>query len=440
MVILSFLCAIFLGAIALSLPLATQETGRMSFIDSLFTATSATCVTGLIVKDTPNYFTPFGKTIIFVLFQAGGLGIMTFSTLFAVILGRRIGLREGEVFRNTFGKQNIIGLKKLIAYILGITFIVELAGASLLFLRWRAVTDWSLFENIYNSVFHAVSAFCNAGFALFSDNFIGYRGDPVINIVMVMLIIAGGIGFVVILDLLGLFFKEPHARRLSLQSKIVLITSFILILAGAALFFLFEKNNTLAGLSASDGLWCSFFQSVTARTAGFNTVPIDRLTIPALTILIFLMFIGASPGSTGGGIKTSTFATLFAYVGHALFNKKRVMMFGRSIPHKVIRESLIIILLSAAWVFVFTVILTYLQLKAGRADISFMQALFEVTSAFGTVGLSTGITSTLDTMSKLCIIATMIAGRVGPLTLAFAVAYKEKQDVFVFPEESIMVG
>ncbi len=437
--ILSFLCAILIGTAALSLPIATEGPERMTLVDSLFTATSATCVTGLIVKDTSSHFATFGRWVIFALFQMGGLGIMTFSTLFAVMLGKKLGFLETDILRNTLDKHNILGLKKLIVYILGITVATEAIGAAVLFFRWRMITDWTVVATLEKSIFHAVSGFCNAGFALFANSLESFSADPVINLIMIALIFLGGIGFVVILDSLGLLYKRGPERRLSLQSKIALTTSLVLIVVGALLIFIFEKDNLLRVMSWPQRLWAATFQSVTARTAGFNTIPIGQMATPTLLSLVFLMFIGASPGSTGGGIKTCTFAILIAAVATMIRNRKHVRLYNRSIPTQVIRESIVIFLLAGAWVFIFTVVLTWVE--AGHAGgTSLMKSLFEIVSAFGTVGLSTGITEGLSSAGKLCVTATMFAGRLGPLTLALAIAFKERKESYRFPEESVMVG
>ncbi len=436
LLILSFLCAILIGTVLLSLPAATCGPARTSLVDSLFTATSATCVTGLVVKDTGGYFTPFGRWVIFALFQAGGLGIMTFSTLFAVLLGRRIGFHDPDIIKSTLDRNSILGLNKLLLYIAGITLTVEGVGAACLFLRWRAITDWSVIETAEKAIFHSVSGFCNAGLSLFRNSFMRFEGDPIINLTMILLIFFGGIGFIVIADLIGLFVEKGARRRLSLQSKIALTVSAALILAGAVLLLLFEKDNVMRLMAWPQKIWGALFQSVTARTAGFNTLPIDSLTTPSLVFLAFLMFVGASPGSTGGGIKTCTFAVLVATVIAMLKNKRRVMMFNRSVPRTIVRESLVIFFLGISWVFALSIIVAFLQGGHG----SFMKTLFEVVSAFGTVGLSAGITEGLNDASKLCIIVTMFAGRVGPLTLALALAFKERTDKYVFPEENLMVG
>lgn len=435
MLILSFLCAIIVGTVMLSLPLATRGPENISLIDSLFTSTSAVCVTGLTVKDTALNFSPFGRWVIFVLFQMGGLGIMTFSTLFAVMLGRKIGFYEVDVIRSTLDKQNIVGLKKLILYILTITLTCEILGAFSLFLRWKAQTAWNTFEILEKAVFHSVSAFCNAGFSLFSASFSQFKEDPYITFTIISLILVGGIGFVVIMDFIGLLYKKGANKRISLQSKTVLSVSFCLVAVGAILLFLFEKDGIMKGLSGPQKIWNSIFQSVTARTAGFNTLPIGEMSAPSMMVMIFLMFIGASPGSTGGGIKTCTFAVLIATVYAMMKSKKRVDFFKRSIPRQVIREAIVIFFLAVSWIFIFTLLVVFFQ-----KDLSFFKALFEVVSAFGTVGLSTGITSSLNGFSKLCIIMTMFAGKVGPLTLALAVAFRERSDKYTFPEESIMVG
>ncbi len=363
---------------------------------------------------------------------------MTFSTLFAVILGRKLGFRQLDVLGETLDRDNVLGVKKLLLYITGITLVMELTGALALFLRWKSITDWTTLQTIERAVFHSVSAFCNAGFALFHNSLEAFKADPYINITVMALIFTGGIGFIVLLDLAGIFFKRQSKKRLSLQSKTVFLVSFTLIAAGALLLYVFENDSTMRGLSVGQKTMASFFQSITARTAGFNTLPIKELSIPSLLVLIFLMFIGASPGSTGGGIKTCTFAILLAMLFSFLKNNKRVRIFDRSVPKQVIREAFVIVVLSAVWIFVFTVLVSIFNGTSGDKD--FLRYLFEVVSAFGTVGLSAGATAGLNAASKICIILTMIAGRVGPLTLALAIAFREREDKFIYPEESIMVG
>ncbi|MBD3379031.1 MAG: hypothetical protein GF408_01040 [Candidatus Omnitrophica bacterium] len=440
LLIVSFISVILIGAFLLSLPAATAGEGRLSVVDSLFTATSATCVTGLIVKDTGTYFSDFGKWVIFALFQAGGLGIMTFSTLFAVLLGRKIGFRETDVIQSTLDKHRILGLNKLIRYIVTITLAAEILGAAFLYLRWRAVTSWGVAETLERSVFHSVSGFCNAGFSLFSDSLTRFVADPWINLTMMALIFLGGIGFIVTMELLGLFTRKGPKRRLSFQARTVITVSFLLIAAGAACVIFFEKDGVLKGMPWDTRILAALFQSVTARTAGFNTVDTAALSVPVLVVICALMFVGASPGSTGGGIKTSTAAVLWGTVTGMLGNRKRVMIFDRSVPRGIIREAIVIFFLAVSWIFVFTLLLTFLEKDNPAVGGGLVRPLFEVMSAFGTVGLSTGITGGLSSAGKFCLTLTMFAGRLGPLTLALAVAFRETKGTYVFPEETIMVG
>lgn len=439
-IVVSFLAAIFMGAVLLSMPFATQSGEKAPLIDSLFTATSATCVTGLIVRDTGAYFSRFGKAVILLLLQMGGLGIMTFSTLFAVLLGRKLTIKDDVVIQRTVAANKVQNLATLMKYILFITLGIEFLGAGCLALRWMRVMDWPLGKVLTHSVFHAVSAFCNAGFSLFSTSFRSFLGDPYINSIMILLIITGGIGFVVILELPRFLRRKPF-YRVSIQTKIALTISLSLIFIGAAVFFLVEKNNAMTGLSIKEKMLGSFFQSVTARTAGFNTLNMASLAAPTLCFLAVLMFIGASPGSTGGGIKTCTFGVLLATLFSMSKNRKRVSLFKRTIPREVVRKSLVVVFLALAWIFIAVFLLTLVERpKAAALDNFFLRMFFEVISAFGTVGLSTGITPTLSAAGKLIIIFTMFAGRIGPLTLAVAIALQSDKTTYSYPEEKIMIG
>ncbi len=440
-IILSFLCAIVIGTILLSLPFAVKDGNKISLVDSLFTATSATCVTGLIVKDTGSFFSPFGKIVILALFQIGGLGIMTFSTLFAIALGRKLTIRENVVIRGALNQQKVENLKDLIKYILAITLGVELIGAALLFLRWTRTENWTLTDTIINSIFHSISAFCNAGFSLFSTSFSRFFSDPYINIIMISLIFIGGIGFIVILDLPKLFAFRKGFTKINIQTKMVLTVSIILIVIGTLAIFFMERNNVLAGSTFKDRIFASLFQSFTSRTAGFNTVNIGNLLTPTLLVIVFLMFIGASPGSTGGGIKTCTFGILFATVSAMLHNKSRVSAFKATIPKEVVRKALVVFFLAITWIFLSAVALSFTeQARLGNSGNYFMKILFEVTSAFGTVGLSTGITPHLSVFGKVLIIVTMFVGRIGPLTAALAIALQQEKVIYTYPEERVMVG
>ena len=440
-VALSFFCAIVIGTILLSLPLAVEEGNSISFLDSLFTATSATCVTGLIVKDTGTFFSPFGKGVIFLLIQIGGLGIMTFSTLFAIVLGRKLTIKENVIIHRALNQQKVEGLKDLIKYILLITFGVELVGAACLFFRWSHTENWSMHETLINSIFHSVSAFCNAGFSFFSDSFTKYAQDPYINIIMMLLIFLGGIGFIVILDIPKLFSFGKPIRRVSVQAKLALTISLVLITLGTLFILFTERNNALSGLPLGDRIFASLFQAITPRTAGFNTIKIGALLPQTMFLMILFMFIGASPGSTGGGIKTCTFGVVLATMFSMMNNKNRVSVFKRTIPKEVVHKALVVFSLALAWVFCATMIMLFTERGYLQGiEQGFMRVLFEVTSAFGTVGLSTGITPHLSSLGKMLIIVTMFVGRIGPLTVALSVALRQDKIMFTYPEERIMVG
>lgn len=424
----------------LSLPLATQSGKRLSLIDSLFTATSATCVTGLIVKDTGTYFSWFGRLVILVLLQMGGLGIMTFSTLFAIILGRKLTIKHDVVIQRTMAPNKVQNLTTLIIYILLITLGIELLGAVCLAVRWAFISGWPFGKIVINSVFHSVSAFCNAGFSIFPTSFTAFQGDIYINLIMIFLIVIGGIGFIVIMELPQIF-RRKSPRRISIQSKVAITVSVALIVAGALVFFLVEQDNLMKGFSPKEKILGSVFQSVTTRTAGFNTINVGGLKTPTLCFFVFLMFIGASPGSTGGGIKTCTFGVLLATAFSMLKNRDKVSVFKKTIPKEVVRKALVVLFLAAGWVFTAVFLLALIEYKkAVFLDNFFLRILFEITSAFGTVGLSTGITPMLSAAGKIIVILTMFAGRIGPLTLALAIAMQKDRPVYSYPEEKIMIG
>jgi trk system potassium uptake protein TrkH len=444
-VAISFLVAIIIGTILLSLPLSNRGPEKIKFIDAIFTATSATCVTGLIVQDTSTFFSHFGQWVILILFQAGGLGIMTLSMLFAILLGRKLTIKENVTIQSALNHHKIEGVSALIKYILSFTLGLEFLGALLLFLKWNRGYGFSAGQAAWNSLFHSISAFCNAGFSLFSNSFMDYQGDLYITLVISIMIILGGIGFVVLLDIKNLKFwkrnKDFTVNRFTLQTKIVLILSATLILIATLAFLTLENNGILQGLSWKNKILASYFQSVTSRTAGFNTVNIGGLGMVSQLLLIFLMFIGASPGSTGGGIKTATFGILLVTIWSMLKNRDRISVFKRTIPRHVVRKALVVFFMALAWILIFTIALSITEGRNMENSANpFLSFLFEVTSAFGTVGLSTGMTPYLSTLGKILIILTMYAGRIGPLTLALAIAIREEKIVYKYPEERIMVG
>ncbi|MDT8391478.1 MAG: TrkH family potassium uptake protein [Lentisphaeria bacterium] len=431
-----FLGAIGAGSVLLTLPAATTAGERLPLIDAVFTATSAVCVTGLIVRDTATYFSPFGQMIIASLIQIGGLGIMTFSVSLTVFLGKRVDISQRAVLQSALDHDTLAGLRGLIRFVVLMTFVLEAIGAVLLFLAWRTSFD-SPFSAIYHSVFHSVSAFCNAGFSTFSDSLVGFRDNTGVNVVICGLIIFGGLGFVVMKRLFdGVRRRHPAAgdSRSRLQSRIVLRMTVFLILTGMAIIFLTERSGLLRNLAPGSVVLSSFFQSVTARTAGFNTLDIGALSSATLLALIILMFIGASPGSTAGGIKTTTVACLWAAITASLRNRAHTEIHRRTIPTATVYKALTLLCLSLCVVGLFTLVLLAMEKQP------FLDVLFEVVSAFGTVGLSTGLTPELSGGGRILITVLMFIGRLGPLTIAYAMLPSHAKVTYKYAEEQIMIG
>lgn len=429
----SYLAAIISGTILLMLPAATAGGKGIRFIDALFTITSATAVTGLTVVDTGTYFTGFGQIIILIFIQLGGLGIMTFSAFFATIFGKGFGIRDRMVMQDVLDFTGMGEIMDLIKRIFNLTIAIELTGAFILFLRFYAEgkgISWSA----YNALFHSVSAFCNAGFSLFSNSLEGYKGDIIVNLVITTLIILGGIGFPVLVNLQSYFFKKAHRRHLGLQTKVVVNVSLLLIIAGVVLIFISEARGQLQNLPLHEKILTTYFQSVTTRTAGFNTINMEALSSGTLFIMAILMFIGASPGSTGGGIKTTTAAILFSSARSWLSGKDVPELFERTIPQDAVQKSFALLFIAQAAVAVVAFLL-FITEKA-----PFINILFEVVSAFGTVGLSTGLTPHLSDAGKLLISLMMYMGRIGPLTLALLVGQKVVKRYYYYPEEKVMIG
>jgi len=443
-IVLSFFFVILAGAVLLSLPMSTANNQSPGIIDSLFTATSATCVTGLIVKNTGSFFSPFGRLVILCLIQVGGLGIMTFSTMFAILLGRKLSISQNMTVKSALGHTKIEGLRRLIFYIIAFTFSVEVIGAISLYCRWTATTGWPKLLIVERAIFHAVSAFCNAGFALFTASLSDFASDWVTISIIAGLIVIGGMGFIVFLDIPKLKFWRQDRRlifsRISLQTKIVVIVTCLLIVAGALGVYFLENNSALYGMSLGEKATACVFTSITPRTAGFNILNTAALRPATLFMLIILMFIGASPGSTGGGIKTVTFGIVIAALYSMFRSEDRIHLFGRTIPKDTYRRAAMIIFLGLCVVIGSTFLLSATESAAAQSSHYFLGILFESTSAFGTVGLSTGITSNLTPLGKIIIMLTMFVGRVGPLTLALALAMRRKKLSFSYPEETLMVG
>ncbi|KXS42671.1 MAG: trk system potassium uptake protein TrkH [Candidatus Frackibacter sp. T328-2] len=428
---LGYLVVILIGSILLSLPIATASGQSMPFVDALFTATSATAVTGLIVENTSTFFSMFGQIVIMILIQIGGLGIMSMSTLFALLVGKKITLKERLVIQQDLDQFQLSGIIRLVRYVLMVAFTIEGVGALILFLR--LLKDYPPLKALYFAIFHAVSAFNNAGFDLFGNSLENFTGDITINLVITTLIILGGIGFAVIAEL---YSNKRNFKRYSLQTKLVLSVTIFLIIFGTIVVFALEYSNpeTIGDLSLGDKALASYFLSVTPRTAGFNTVPTGALKSSTLFFVIILMFIGASPGSTGGGVKTTTFGAVVAVVYAMITGRRDIEIFKRRLAKEIIFKALSIIIISLLLIVTVTMILTITE------DMNFLDLFFETVSAFGTVGLSTGVTGKLSIIGKVLITLTMFAGRVGPLTLALAIGYKEEKANIRYPKEKILVG
>ncbi len=425
---LSFFTVITVGGILLAMPWASHS--PTSFIDALFTSTTAVCVTGLVVVDTGTHWTIWGQIIIMLLIQIGGLGVMAFAGFFALLLGRKINLRERLVMQQAINISAVGGVVRVFRYLLGFTFAVEALGALILAIRW--IPLMGLKKSLWFGVFHSISAFNNAGIDLFGNfkSLMDFNSDITVNLVISTLIIIGGLGFYVSYEL----YNYRKLKSLSLHSKVVIFTTATLIIVGTILLFFGEYNHALKDLPLGTKLLAAYFQSVSPRTAGFNTIDLNSLLVSSQLVLIVLMFIGASPGSTGGGIKTSTLALLWAAVHSQLRGKKDTEIFKRRIESTDVFQALTVFLLSACTL----ILMTYLVSLTHRGDL--LKIVFEVASALGTVGLSLGITTQLTDIGKVLIILTMFLGRVGPLTLGFALAYREKQPEIRYAKGKIMIG
>jgi trk system potassium uptake protein TrkH len=436
--VLSFAAVIVTGGILLWFPFSAAK-DPLRFVDALFTSTSAVCVTGLVVKDTGKDLSIAGQVITMFLIQTGGLGIITFSTVFFVLMGRGISFKGREIVQSTFLHTPRRDFLVIAKSVLWFTLITETVGAFFLCVRFSQ--DFPIGMAIYQAVYHAISAFNNAGFSLFSDNLVGYQGDLIVNLTVMGLIVHGGIGFIVQYEVLS--WLKGVQRRLSVHTKIVLISTTLLILSGAFLFYLFERNHIIKDAPILTKILTSVFQSVTPRTAGFNTVDIGLLTNATILLMMVLMFIGASPGSTGGGIKTTSATLLVMLMWSRMKGRLDVSAFNRTIPREIISRTISIIFASAFSIAIITSVL----LIVGGGSLSplesrhyFVEYLFDTVSAFGTVGLSMGVTPKLNDLQKYALILMMFVGRVGPLTLAFSLSRDTGGKTLTYAEEGVMVG
>jgi trk system potassium uptake protein len=429
--VIGFGSLILWGTLLFMLPIATYEKGRgLSFIDALFEATSAVCVTGLAVVDTGTTFTLFGEIVLLCLIQIGGWGFMTTGIFMFIILGKKIGLKERLLLQDSLNVFSLAGVVNLVKRIILITFIVELIGAITLAIRWSF--EMPLGKAIYYGIFHSISAFNNAGFGLEPDNLSKWVGDPTVNIMVTLLFITGGIGFTVILDV----FHKRSIRKLSLHSKVALLMSLILIIVGPLIILISEYRNpaTIGNLPFGDKLWASYFQGVVTRTAGFNTIDIGAMNLSSLVFMMALMFIGASSGSTGGGIKVTTFAIIIFAFWAVVTNRNDVNIFKRRISWELVNKSLSIVVAAIFFIFLIFFLLTFTE----NADMS--KILFETISAFATVGLSANYTPDLSPFGRILITIMMFIGRLGPLTMAFALLNTKKEAKVRYAEEKILIG
>lgn len=437
--VIGFAAVILLGALLLNLPIASQNGHSVGFLNALFTSTSAVCVTGLVVVDTSTYWNTLGQAIIITLIQIGGLGFMTTATMFALLKKKKINLRERLLIQESLNQSDLSGMVRLTRYVILITFLIEGIGAILL--SFVFIPQFGLQSGIWYSIFHSISAFCNAGFDLMGSisgeytSLISYVSNPMIVITISSLIILGGIGFPVILDMIN----SKKISRLNMHSKVVLSTTVLLIVVGTLFILIVESNNpdTLGSLGFGGKFLGALFQSVAARTAGFATVNLPMLHESSLLLLMILMFIGASPASTGGGIKTTTLATLLITVKSFISGKDEIVAFERKISGTIITKSIGIFFIATSFV-----VLGTLALSITDPQFTLVECGFEIISAIATVGSSIGGTPNLTSMGKIVVIIAMFVGRVGSLTIFIALLSKgsKNQSLIRYPEGKIIVG
>lgn len=424
---IGYLLIMVVGALLLMLPIST--THGINFIDALFESTSAVTVTGLGVVDTGTTFTYFGQIILLLEIQTGGLGIMTFGIFIFMVLGRKIGLRQRILMQESINQTDVGGIIKLARRLLAYSLIIEFIAALFLSIRWGPELGWG--RGIYAAVFHSVSAFNNAGFSIWSDNLTKYVGDPTVNLVISLLYIIGGLGFSVLVDL----WTKKHFKELSLHTKLMIIgTIAINIISFIGVFCLeYSNRGTLGKLNLPQKLWAAYFQGTVTRTAGFNTIDITQIRHSTAFLMDILMFVGAGSGSTGGGIKLTTFITIILCVIAYLKGKTEVVVLKRTIPMQTVIRSLVVSFLAFSLILIVVFILDLTQ----HADLSVI--IFETTSAFGTVGLSMGLTPHLTVLGRLLITFVMFTGKIGPLTLAVSFS-KQDDSPIRYPKENILTG
>lgn len=432
---LGFLFIIVIGTILLMLPIASKNGESAGFLNALFTATSSTCVTGLVVVDTYTNWTLFGQVVILILIQIGGLGFITIGVFFAIFMKRRIGLKERNLIQESVNTLQIGGTVRLVHKIVCYALIIELTGALLLMIRF--IPQFGIAEGIWYGIFHSVSAFCNAGFDLMGRfepycSLTSYYDDVLINIVIMALIIIGGIGFIVWDDI---SIHKWKFKKYMLHTKIVLTMTVLLIVAGSICFYLFERDNLLVGMDAKGQLLSSVFGSVTPRTAGFNTTDTASYSEPTRLLTVILMFVGGSPGSTAGGIKTTTMMVILLYIWSALRNKSGLNIFGRRMDEDSIKKASTVFFINLLLSAVSALVMSGLEPGLPLSDI-----LMEIFSATGTVGISTGITRDITVVSKSLLILLMYSGRIGSMSFVLSFTEKKQSPQVKLPIERITIG
>jgi len=435
LVILSFSAVIFLGTFLLMLPVSSKEGQAISFMDALFMSTSATCVTGLATVSLSENFSMFGQVVILILIQIGGLSIMTLYSSMTILLGKSIGMKDRIIMQDLLDVSSLDELFQMIIDIIKYTFFIELWGGIVLTIAFT-FEGFEFSKALYYGFFHSISAFCNAGFSLFDTSLESYSTNPLVNFTIITLITAGGLGFIVLKELTAVIRTKRKLSRIGMHSKVVLITSFGLTIVGALLFFFGEFLNALDSYTIWDKIQISLFQSVTLRTAGFNSIPLNNLNQYSIYGMTLFMFIGGSPGSTAGGVKTTTLAILIQSIISTLKGDKQVRLLDRTIPGPIVVRAIALTFFSILMTSIFILVMMRFETEQ-----SFLTIFFEVISASGTVGLSLGITGFLTTWGKFIISFVMLVGRIGPLTLILAIGQRaDERGKFDYPDGRIMIG
>lgn len=432
-IILGIIAINIIGAIILTLPVSSKSGEGTNFLDALFTSASAVCVNGLVINDTGTYWSTFGQIILIILSEIGGLGIMSFTIFIAILLGKKITLKDRLTLQSSMNTFSIQGLVKMIKYIMYVAFSVQFFG--ILLLSTQFVPEFGIKKGMFYSLFHSVSAFCNVGMDLFGDfkSLTEYYNNPIIIITISILVIIGGLGFTVLIEL----YNYKEIKNISVHTKMVLFISTILIILGALFIFILEYNNpkTLGDMSILNKILNSIFASITPRTAGFNTISTEGMTKAGKIVTIMLMFIGGSPGSTAGGLKTSTFGIIIFTIISVIRGRDDTEAFGRRFSKEVVYKSFSLLIIGIMLVIAATMLLSITEY-----DETFISILYEATSAIGTAGLSTGVTQRLSGIGKVIIIIMMYIGRIGPFTLAFALTNNKKKTGIRYPEGRILIG